>query len=84
MTLRGSTRDIEDLGEETSAKLMKCTQLTANRRHFPEPFIWEVFYHMIEAASSMLNGPKQPNPSGHPRWDFEIVHRDIKPGNSQY
>lgn len=53
-----------------------------NRRHFPEPFLWEMFYHMVEAASAMLNGPKQPNARGYPPWTHEIVHRDIKPGNS--
>ena len=31
----------------------------------------------------MLLRPKEGNPGGHAEWAFQVVHRDIKPGNSQ-
>ena len=43
----------------------------------PEPFLWDIFHHLVEAAVAMRYGPA----SG--RWGGqEIVHWDIKPGNS--
>lgn len=43
----------------------------------PEPFLWDTFYHMVEAAVAMSDGPEDAD------WNFEIVHRDIKPQNSK-
>ena len=48
-----------------------------NRQYLPEPFLWDTFYHLVEAAVAMRNGPKDGD------WDFNIVHRDLKPGNSK-
>ena len=48
-----------------------------NRQHLPEPFLWDTFYHLVEAATAMRNGSKRE------KWDFEIVHRDLKPGNGK-
>ena len=41
----------------------------------PEPFLWDTFYHMVEAAVVMSDSPKDYG------LEFEIVHRDIKPSN---
>ena len=48
-------------------------------RHFPEPFLWQTFFYLAEAALAMRSGPSEPNDE----WDYEkeIVHRDIKPSN---
>lgn len=46
------------------------------RLYMPEPFLWDVFYHLVEAAVAMRSGPTDGSWGGH-----EIVHRDIKPGN---
>ncbi|KAK0509162.1 hypothetical protein JMJ35_008533 [Cladonia borealis] len=48
-------------------------------RHFPEPFLWQTFFYLAEAASAMRFGPSERNDE----WDYnkEIVHRDIKPPN---
>lgn len=43
----------------------------------PEPFLWDIFHHLVEAAVAMRYGPEDGGWGGH-----EIVHRDIKPGNS--
>lgn len=50
---------------------------SVNRHHLPEPFLWDTFNHLVEAAVAMRDGPQGDV------WDFEIVHRDIKPGNSK-
>ena len=42
----------------------------------PEPFLWYVFYHLVEAAVAMQYGPTEGGWGNH-----EVVHRDIKPGN---
>ena len=42
-----------------------------------EPFLWDVFHDLVEAAVAMRYGPRDGGWAGH-----EIVHRDIKPGNS--
>lgn len=45
--------------------------------YVPEPFLWDVLHHLVEAAVAMLYG------STDGSWgDHKIVHRDIKPGNS--
>ena len=51
-----------------------CEMLTndVKRRYLPEPFLWETFYHFVEAATAMRYNS-----------DFEIVHRDIKTGNGK-
>ena len=46
-----------------------------DRQHFPEPFLWDTFYHLVKAAVAMRKGPQGGG------WDFEIVHRDLKPSN---
>ena len=51
--------------------------LTMSRLYMPEPFLWHVFHHLAEAAAAMRYGASEGGWSGH-----EIVHRDIKPGNS--
>lgn len=51
--------------------------LILSRLYMPEPFLWDVFHHLVEAAVAMRNGPADGGWDGH-----EIVHRDIKPGNS--
>lgn len=52
--------------------------LKVSRLYMPEPFLWSVFHHLVEAAVAMRCGPADGG------WgDHEIVHRDIKPGNSQ-
>lgn len=51
--------------------------LKLSRLYMPEPFLWDVFYHLVEAAVAMWSGPTDGSWGGH-----EIVHRDIKPGNS--
>ena len=48
---------------------------TTNSQYLPEPFLWDTFYHLVEAVVTMKVGPGD--------WDFEIVHRDIKPANSK-
>ena len=48
-----------------------------HRKYLPELFLWETFYHLVEAAVAMRDGPKAGD------WDFNIVHRDLKPGNSK-
>ncbi len=40
-------------------------------------FLWDIFHHFVEAAIAMRYGPADGGWEGH-----EIVHRDIKPGNS--
>ncbi|MCJ1467729.1 G2-specific serine/threonine protein kinase [Pseudocyphellaria aurata] len=46
------------------------------RQYFPEAFLWEVFYHLGEAAATMGTGFMGANGQLN-----EIVHRDIKPRN---
>lgn len=59
--------------------------LTLIRRHLPEGFIWEVFYYLLDAAEAMANGaPKNAAKNSKSKGDFQIVHRDIKPDNSQF
>lgn len=50
---------------------------SVNRQFLPEPFLWDTFYHLVEAAVAMKKGPKRD------KWEFEIVHRDLKPGNGK-
>lgn len=52
-----------------------CKRYKRFRQYLPEPFLWDTFYHLVEAAAAMRDGPEGA------RWDFEIVHRDLKPGN---
>ncbi len=40
-------------------------------------FLWDTFYHLVEAAMTMKRGVTIG------KSDFEIVHRDIKPCNSK-
>lgn len=59
--------------------------LTMIRCHLPEAFIWEVFYYLADAAEAMANGPpKKPDDDSDSERDFQVVHRDLKPGNSQF
>lgn len=51
--------------------------LNLSRLYMPEPFLWDVFHNLVEAAVAMRYGPTDGGWAGH-----EIVHRDIKPGNS--
>lgn len=51
--------------------------LNLSRLYMPEPFLWDVFRHLVETAVAMRYGPTDGGWAGH-----EIVHRDIKPGNS--
>lgn len=44
----------------------------------PEPFVWEVFHYLVEAAAAMQNGPEGKD------WNFEFVHQDIKPENGLF
>ena len=46
-----------------------------NRQFMPEAFLWDTFYHLVEAAVAMR--------SGTGGWEFEIVHRDLKPSNGK-
>ena len=46
-----------------------------NRQFLPEAFLWDTFYHLVEAAVAMRSGTGD--------WEFEIVHRDFKPANSK-
>jgi len=58
--------------------------LTVVRRYLPEAFLWEVFYYLADAADAMANGPeKGPDDDDDTGWDFQVVHMDIKPDNSQ-
>lgn len=50
--------------------------LNLSRLYMPEPFLWDVFHNLVEAAVAMRYGPTDGGWAGH-----EIVHRDIKPGN---
>ncbi|KAI9877553.1 MAG: hypothetical protein M1830_003601, partial [Pleopsidium flavum] len=50
------------------------------RHYIPEPFLWQVFYNLTQAAAAMYFGPGY-RTSDKSWTDFEIVHRDIKPGN---
>lgn len=52
--------------------------LTMRRQYIPEAFLWEIFYYITDACAAMVNGPSGAS------WDHEIVHRDIKPGNSKW
>lgn len=74
-TCRYFAKGIGDLG---SLQLMPPSQdpLTdsVNRQHLPEPFLWETFSHLAEAAVAMRDAPEE---------GLEIVHRDLKPGNSK-
>lgn len=55
---------------------------TYRTRHwFPECFIWEVFFQMAKACTTLANGPTPPDPAG---MRTAYVHRDIKPENSKY
>ena len=47
------------------------------RQYLPEPFLWDTFYHLVQAAVAMENGLKDGD------GDYEIVHRDLKPANSK-
>jgi serine/threonine protein kinase len=71
----------EDSGGQLSISLEErknpTTLLTMDRQNIPEPFLWEVFYYLTDACAAMVNGPSGAS------WDYEIVHRDIKPGNSK-
>jgi len=51
--------------------------LISGRAYLPEPFLWEVFYYLVEVAVAMRDGP----PDGH--WNFQVVHLDIKPENGE-
>lgn len=50
--------------------------LKLSRLYMPEPFLWDVFHHLVEAAVAMQYGPTDGGWGG-----YEIVHRDIKPAN---
>lgn len=50
---------------------------SVDRQYLPEPFLWDTFYHLVEAAVVMRVGLKDDE------RDLEIVHRDIKPNNSK-
>ena len=68
----------EDLGSLTLLRPSAFPLINVfNRQYFPEPFLWDTFYHLVEAAVAMRDGPEDAE------WDFEIVHRDIKPRNSK-
>lgn len=59
--------------------------LTGVRRYIPEAFLWEVFYYLVDAADAMANGPGTESDDNHDHGrDFQIVHLDIKPDNSQF
>lgn len=45
------------------------------RQFIPEAFLWDTFYHLVEAAVAMRSGTGD--------WEFEIVHRDLKPANGK-
>lgn len=48
-----------------------------DRQYLPEPFLWDTFYHLVNAAATMKDGPKGVNKK------YEIVHRDLKPANGK-
>ncbi|KAL9000178.1 MAG: hypothetical protein Q9169_001080 [Polycauliona sp. 2 TL-2023] len=52
----------------------------APRQYFPEEFIWDVFYHLLNAVKAMDQGPTKPKDPSHTTY----VHRDIKTANSQF
>lgn len=77
----GSIRGTGSLGRQSFTLIIELLWqnmlLTDYRQHFPEAFLWEVFHYQVEAAAAMVSGPVSC------RLEFdEIVHRDIKPGNS--
>ena len=75
-TSKDYTKDIGSLG--LSALLVtELEVLKLSRLYMPEPFLWTVFHHLVEAVVAMRYGPTDGSWRGH-----EIVHRDIKPGNS--
>ena len=83
-TLESYVKGIDDSGEKMSVMQIIFIQLTTNRRHFPEPFLWEMFHYMAEAVLAMALGPQNPDQNASiPLWQFEIVHRDIKPANGE-
>ena len=51
--------------------------LICGRCYFPEAFIWEVFYHLLEVAHAMSRGPVGGT------WNYQVVHMDIKPANGK-
>lgn len=61
---------------------LRCGQvdrrLTLSRQYFPETFLWDQFYYLVQACEAMSIG------SAVPPSNFEIVHRDMKPGNGEW
>ena len=47
------------------------------RQFLPEPFLWDTFFHLVEAARAMRDGLVGEE------WGDEVVHRDVKPGNGE-
>ena len=51
------------------------------RKHLPEAFLWHVFHSLAQTVHAMEYGPFQSE--ARDKLDFEVVHRDIKPRNSE-
>lgn len=75
-TSKDYTKDTGNLGSFVFYGI-DFNMLSISRLYMPEPFLWDVFHHLVEAAVAMRYGPTDGGWGGH-----EIVHRDIKPGNS--
>ena len=77
-TSKDYTEDIGGSGSFVRPRIVIDSELLRlSRLYMPEPFLWDVFHHLVEAAVAMRYGPTNGSWGGH-----EIVHRDIKPGNS--
>ncbi len=77
-TSKDYTEDIGGSGSFVRPRsVIDSEVLRLSRLYMPEPFLWDVFHHLVEAAVAMRYGPTNGSWGGH-----EIVHRDIKPGNS--
>ncbi|KAL8950393.1 MAG: hypothetical protein Q9222_003573 [Ikaeria aurantiellina] len=61
--------------------VVKSSDANNGRCYIPEEFIWDAFYHLVNACTTMSKGPskymrKEP-------YYTTYVHRDIKPDNSK-
>jgi hypothetical protein len=51
---------------------------------FPEPFLWHIFYHLIQGCKTFEEGPWRSlsrNSFGDELDDGYLLHGDIKPDN---
>lgn len=54
--------------------------------HFPEAFLWQVFYYLVEGCVKFETGPFKNLAASRFGQDFPeayLLHNDIKPDNSE-